>query len=198
MGRSLTVTRRSTKIDFLQHLIASTKLVGEDSHVVMTSDAYAREHVRMICESLQLGLTRLYRDREGYGYELRITRAGRLLAAGEIEAAAALLDSGAAFSRLAGDPPEGALGALLNPSSKGMSLHGMAARQYAPEMMRGVATGHLVVADGVIHAADNAPPLSPVAGWTLAAERGRATARREAVPRLPSSRAARHVTLREP
>lgn len=186
--------RRSTKLEVLKYIIARTRRNGNGPAPVMTSDDYARDHVLFLCESLQLRLTRLRRDRDGYGYELGITRAGRLLAAGEIEGAAAALDAGIGPARLTGEPPEGALGLLLYPGGAGISLHGIAARQYAPELMRGVATGHLYVADGVIHAVSlDGRRMSAGSPVTDVADRPR---RKEPATGMPSSRAARHVGLR--
>lgn len=197
MGRAIPGMRRSTKLEFLRRVAARTRSGDHGPSPLMTSDDYARDHVQMICESLQLGLTRLYRDPEGYGYEIRITQAGRCLAAGRIEAAATMIDSDTGRSRLAGDPPEGVLGTVLAPGSVGLSLHGMAARQNAPEMMRGVATGYLVVVDGAIHAA---PGTGRMQGGKRTGDKrtgdkgGRAFGwARETIPALPSSRAARHV-----
>ncbi|MCJ2129324.1 hypothetical protein [Methylobacterium sp. E-045] len=191
MRRGLVVIQKSTKLEFLKHIVASTQSRPDVFATVMTSDDYARDHVQMICESLQLGLTRLYRDREGYGYEVRITRAGKLLAFGEIEAAAAVLDAAGGVMRLAGGPPEGALGTLLAPGSKGMSLFGIAARQHAPEMIRGVATGHLAVADGVIEASPLHARGTGLGGWGDLGGLARSSS-------LPSSRSTRHVSARKP
>lgn len=199
MRRGLAVRQKSTKLEFLKHIVASTQTGPDVFSTVMTSDDYARDHVQMICESLQLGLTRLYRDQEGYGYEVRITRAGKLLAVGEIEAAAAVLDAGGGVMRLAGGPPEGALGTLLAPGSKGMSLYGIAARQYAPEMIRGVATGHLTVADGVIQASQAPAKGIGLGGWGEVGKLARPSSReREPTSPLPSSRSTRHVSARKP
>jgi hemin uptake protein HemP len=198
LRRGLAVRQKSTKLEFLKHIVASTQAGPEVFSTVMTSDDYARDHVQMICESLQLGLTRLYRDRDGYGYEVRITRAGKLLAFGEIEAAAAVLDSGRGITRLAGDPPEGALGTLLAPGSKGISLYGIAARQHAPEMIRGVATGHLSVADGVIQASPLLKRSTGLGGWGDIGGLARPSRERETTLSLPSSRSTRHVSARKP
>ncbi|MBO1019879.1 hypothetical protein IPV08_07865 [Methylobacterium sp. SD274] len=193
-----TIRRKSTKLEFLEHIAASTQTGRSDLPTVMTSDEYARDHVLMICESLQLGLTRLYRDRDGYGYEVRITRAGRLLAKGDIEAAAAVLDSNTSVMRLAGEPPEGALGTLLAPGSKGISLFGIAARQYAPEMIRGVATGHLSVSDGIIQASKESATGPSWGGWREIGGSARPLREGETTSVLPSSRSTRHVFARKP
>ncbi len=161
----------------------------------MTIDDFARDHVRTLCEALQLHLARLYRDRDGYGYEIRITRAGRLLAAGAIEDAAAFLDSGGAMTRLNGEPPQGSLAVLLQPGSAGLVLDGLAARQYAPEMMRCVATGHLVVTDGIIRAAGRDEFNRTAAAQWIATSR---VDQPEAPSPLPASRVARHRAGKTP
>lgn len=198
MKGGVAIRRKSTKLEFLEHIAASTQTGRSDLPTIMTSDEYARDHVLMICESLQLGLTRLYRNRDGYGYEVRITRAGRLLAQGHIEAAAAVLDFSTSVRRLAGDPPEGALGSLLAPGSKGISLFGIAARQYAPEMIRGVATGHLSVSDGVIQASKESATGLGWGGWRDIGGSARPARDRETTSVLPSSRSTRHVFARKP
>ena len=192
------MTRKSTKLEFLQRVIASTRTGPNGPSPLMTGDDYARDHVLIACEAIQFGLTRLYRDREGYGYELRITRAGRLLAAGKIEEAAAAIDGSAALTRLPGEPPDGILATRLSPGGPGISLYRIAARQFAPEMMRGVATGHLVVIDGVITVADET--TSAVSALKRAAKAGLGASAPDADPSstLPSSRAARHLATRKP
>lgn len=169
--------RKSTRLEALQEVVARTRQGVNGPSPLLTTDDYARDHVRILCEALQLRLARLYRDRDGYGYEIRITRAGSLLAAGEIEGAAAILDASTAITRLAGDPPQGVLATLLQAEGAGLVLDGLAARQYAPEMMRCVATGHLVVMDGTIRAV----------------RRGDQIRLQDITSPLPASRAARHL-----
>lgn len=169
--------RKSTKLEALQEVVARTRRGGNGPSPLLTTDEYARDHVRILCEALQLHLARLYRDRDGYGYEIRITRAGLLLAAGEIEGAAAIIDSGSAITRLTGEPPQGVLASLLQSDGAGLVLDGLAARQYAPEMMRCVATGHLVVMDGTIRALRHGDRIRL----------------RDVMSTLPASRAARHL-----
>ncbi|GJE16641.1 hypothetical protein [Methylobacterium marchantiae] len=198
MGRGLAVRRKSTKLELLQHIAACTRAGQDGLSPLMTSDDYARDHVLLICESLQLGLTRLFRNPEGYGYELRITRAGRLLAAGEIEAAATALDRGGSRTRLAGEPPEGILGTLLSPGGKGLSLYGSAARHHAPEMIRGVATGHLSVADGFIHAAGTTLSRSPETARDPGSGALESRTEGAAIRSFPTSRSARNIAVRKP
>lgn len=171
------VSRKSTKLETLQEVVDRTRRGGNGPSPLLTTDDYARDHVRILCEALQLRLARLYRDRDGYGYEIRITRAGSLLAAGEIEGAAAILDAAGAITRLTGEPPQGVLATLLQADGAGLVLDGLAARQYAPEMMRCVATGHLVVVDGTIRAV----------------RRGERIRLQDVTASLPASRAARHL-----
>lgn len=194
---------KSTKIAFLDCVMSRARAGLNGPSPLMTSDEYARDHVRIACEAIQLGLLRLRLDPDGYGYELQITRAGKLLAAGHVEQAAASIEAGANLTRLTGDPPAGILGTRLAPGSDGMSLHSMSARQFAPELMRGVATRHLTVANGVIHATTEGAPAP--ASWIQSKPtpaRDAAFASKAPAPAtgatagLPSSRAARHVSAR--
>lgn len=171
---------------------------------LMTTDDFARDNVQIACEAIQLGLIRPFWDAEWGGHELRITRAGKLLINGMIDEAAATIDAGKNLLRIAGPPPEGSLGAMLFPGGPSMPLQGMSARHHAPEMMRGVATGHLRVGDGTIHAVADNPTSSATWGANVHASMRKGAEPSERRPGpventeigLPSSRAGRHVRTR--
>lgn len=185
-----------TKRAFLERVVAATQFGVEATASLMTTDDFARENVRVACEALQLGLVRLHWEFDGY--ELRITRAGRLVARGHLEQAAATLESGTDVTRLPGDAPDGLLGSRLYPGSAGIHLDSLSARKFAPEIMRGVATGHLVVADGEIHALP--PGEAARATWASKAARLKRYAgtppAEEPATGLPTSRAGRYVSPR--
>jgi hypothetical protein len=192
---------RTRKTEFLAEIMSRTRSSGAGLDPLMTTDGFARDNVQIACEAIQLGLIRPFWDPEWSGYELRITRAGKLLLNGMIDEAAASIDAGKNLIRIAGPPPEGSLGAVLFPGGPGMELRGMAARHHAPEMMRGVATGHLRVGDGTIHAVKESPVPSATWGANVHASMRKETVlpERGAGPvetsdaGLPSSRAGRHV-----
>lgn len=195
------MSARAGKAEFLRQIMSRTRSGIGGVEPLMTTDDFARDNVRIACEAIQLGLIRPHWDAEWGGYELRITRAGKLLLNGHIDEAAAAIDAASNMVRISGPPPEGALGSMLYPSGSGMPIEGMSARFYAPEMMRGVATGHLRVEDGTIHAV--ADPATSSATWGVNVHASMAgdtrPSKRRAAPvekteaGLPSSRAARHV-----
>ena len=192
---------KTRKTEFLTEIMSRTRSSGDGLDPLMTTDGFARDNVQIACEAIQLGLIRPFWDAEWNGYELRITRAGKLLLNGMIDEAAATIDAGKNVVRIAGPPPEGSLGGMLFPGSPSMRLQGMAARHHAPEMMRGVATGHLRVDDGTIHAVKASPVPSASWGADVHASRRKEAGLpdRSTVPvenseaGLPSSRAGRHV-----
>lgn len=128
--------------------------MGSGLETLLIEDTVVRENARLACEAVHLKLVKLARNREGLGYELRITPGGRLLVEGNLHEAAAVIDSGIVTTRLSGDPPGGTLGARLHPGGKPMPLDSLTIKAWVGEALRGIATGHLQVVDGYLHAVE--------------------------------------------
>ena len=133
-----------SKTDFLLR-VAATGSPGSGRAVLMTYDSYLRDNLRIAAEALQIGLIRLVSDADGLGHQIRITPAGRLLAHGKITEAAAVIDAGRTPIRITGPEPDGPIGVRLPPGSDPIPLSSGIVRGNAPEVLRGIATGHLMV-----------------------------------------------------
>jgi hypothetical protein len=145
---------RATKTEFLMRAMRDPS-AGPDLPYLMAYDEYVRDNAKIAAEALHLNLVRLIADPEGLGYQVRITPGGQLLARGLVAEAAAAVDSGRTPTRIDGPAPGGSIGSRLTPGDPPIPLSSSLVRINAAEVLRGIATGHLVVDGDYLHAVES-------------------------------------------